>query len=74
MKIDNVNSCESHFWYVPIDNGEETICFSDKTYWRVKYRYISDPLNVTSNSQVVVANSDTWDTKPISNEKFSLSD
>jgi hypothetical protein len=41
---DNADGCGS-FWTEPIDNTDETRGLSAKTSWRVKGKYISEPLN-----------------------------
>jgi hypothetical protein len=41
---DNADGCGS-FWTEPIDNTDETRGLSAKTSWRVKGKYVSEPLN-----------------------------
>lgn len=59
VKTDNDASCENHFWYLPIDNSDEAIGICTKTYWRVKSRYMSEPLNAISREKVLLINSIT---------------
>nr|KAJ0211572.1 hypothetical protein LSAT_V11C400222650 [Lactuca sativa] len=45
---DNAEGCEDYFWSAPIDNADETVGVSDKTTWRVKGRYLLEPINKPS--------------------------
>ncbi|KAL7609655.1 hypothetical protein Lser_V15G12997 [Lactuca serriola] len=49
---DNAEGCEDYFWSAPIDNADETVGLSDKTTWRVKGRYIPDPINKPSSFDI----------------------
>lgn len=40
VKTNNFNCCDDYFWFVPIDNCDETKCLSEKKSWKVKGRYI----------------------------------
>ncbi|XP_023745845.1 uncharacterized protein LOC111894012 [Lactuca sativa] len=42
---DNASGCDDHFWSAPIDNADETVSLSKRTSWRVKGRYVVEPLN-----------------------------
>ena len=42
---DNAGGCDEFFWSAPIDNADETKRLSQKTSWRVKGRYLPEPLN-----------------------------
>lgn len=64
-KIDKTKCCDNHFRSVPIDNGDEIVGLSEKTWWRVKGRYISCILNVKSSSQVKLGNSNKGTSKSI---------
>lgn len=50
---DNVNSCDDHFLTKLIDNSKETNGLSNSTSWKIKRRYISEPLNVVNGSPKV---------------------
>lgn len=41
---DNADGCEEHFCSALIDNVDETVGLSEKTSWRVKGRYVAEPL------------------------------
>ncbi|XP_052623160.1 uncharacterized protein LOC128128385 [Lactuca sativa] len=41
----NVYGYDEFFWSAPIDNVDETKGLSQKTSWRVKGRYVAEPLN-----------------------------
>lgn len=64
VKTDNAKSSDNHFVSILIDNGDETICISEKTSWRVKGRYIPGVLNVESSSQFELGNSNEGTLKP----------
>lgn len=59
VKTDNDNSFKNYFWYVPINNGEETIGLLEKTTRIVNNIYIYEPLKVASTYQVVLESYDT---------------
>ena len=42
---DNKDGCDEYFWSAPIDNTDETVGLSERNSWRVKGRYIVEPLN-----------------------------
>ena len=46
---DNADGCEEYFWLAPIDNANETVGLSERTSWRVKGRYVAEPLNKPSS-------------------------
>ncbi|XP_052623142.1 uncharacterized protein LOC128128382 [Lactuca sativa] len=46
---DNAKGCDNYFWYTPIDNADETVGLSEQTSWRVKGRYVADPINKPSS-------------------------
>nr|KAJ0200527.1 hypothetical protein LSAT_V11C600321740 [Lactuca sativa] len=46
---DNAEGCEDYFWCAPFDNADETVGLSEKTTWRVKGRYIPEPINKPSS-------------------------
>ncbi|XP_052627093.1 uncharacterized protein LOC128133623 [Lactuca sativa] len=50
VEKDNAEGCEDFFWSAPIDNADETIGLSEQTSWRVKGRYVAEPLNKPSSS------------------------
>ncbi|KAL7591015.1 hypothetical protein Lser_V15G34603 [Lactuca serriola] len=45
--VDNENKdgCDDLFWSAPIDNANETVGLSERTSWKVKGRYMAEPLN-----------------------------
>ncbi|XP_023738669.1 uncharacterized protein LOC111886644 [Lactuca sativa] len=45
VKEDNADGCDEFFRSAPIDNADETEGPSQKTSWRVKGRYVAEPLN-----------------------------
>nr|KAJ0227889.1 hypothetical protein LSAT_V11C100037270 [Lactuca sativa] len=49
---DNAEGCEDYFWSAPIDNADETVGLSEKTTWRVKGRYIPEPINKPSSFDI----------------------
>nr|KAJ0219002.1 hypothetical protein LSAT_V11C300151690 [Lactuca sativa] len=49
---DNAEGCEDYFWSAPIDNADETVGLSEKTTWRVKGRYIPEPINKPSSFNI----------------------
>ncbi|XP_052627571.1 uncharacterized protein LOC128134144 [Lactuca sativa] len=49
---DNDEGCEDYFWSAPIDNADETVGLSEKTTWRVKGRYIPEPINKPSSFDI----------------------
>nr|KAJ0214865.1 hypothetical protein LSAT_V11C300139970 [Lactuca sativa] len=49
---DNAKGCEDYFWSAPIDNADETVGLSEKTTWRVKGRYIPEPINKPSSFDI----------------------
>lgn len=46
---DNAEGCDNYFWFAPIDNADETVGLSEHTSWRVKGRYVVEPINKPSN-------------------------
>nr|KAJ0190459.1 hypothetical protein LSAT_V11C800444910 [Lactuca sativa] len=49
---DNVEGCEDYFWSAPIDNADETVGLSNTTTWRVKGRYIPEPIKKPSSFDI----------------------
>nr|KAJ0193880.1 hypothetical protein LSAT_V11C800452020 [Lactuca sativa] len=49
---DNAEGCKDYFWSAPIDNADETVGLSEKTTWRVKGRYILEPINKPSSFDI----------------------
>ncbi|XP_023734201.1 uncharacterized protein LOC111882066 [Lactuca sativa] len=43
--MNNKDGCDEFFWSALIDNAEETKGLSERTSWRVKGRYVAEPLN-----------------------------
>ena len=46
---DNAEGCDDYFWSSPIDNADETVGLSEQTSWRVKGRYVVEPINKPSS-------------------------
>ena len=46
---ENAEGCDDYFWSAPIDNADETIGLSEQTSWRVKGRYVAEPINKPSS-------------------------
>ena len=49
---DNADGCDEFFWSAPIDNADETVGLSERTSWKVKGRYVAEPLNKPTNFDV----------------------
>ena len=50
VEKDNAEGCEEFFWSAPIDNADETVGLYEQTSWKVKGRYVVEPLNKPSSS------------------------
>ncbi|XP_052627050.1 uncharacterized protein LOC128133591 [Lactuca sativa] len=46
---DNVVDCDEYFWYDPIENADETKGLSERISWKVKGRYVAEPISKPSN-------------------------
>lgn len=42
---DNAEGCGDYFWSAPITNSDETVGLSERTSWRVRGRYVAEPIN-----------------------------
>ena len=49
---DNAGGCDDHFWSAPIDNADDNVGLSERTSWRVKGRYVAEPLNKPASFNV----------------------
>lgn len=49
VENDNVEGCNDYFWSAPIDNAYKTVGLSEQTSWRVKGRYVAEPINKPSS-------------------------
>lgn len=67
VKTNNDNSCDNYFWYAPIDNDDETKGLFEKTSWKVKGKYILEPLNDVMISHKVVEINEIQNVKCVSN-------
>ena len=61
VEANNANVCDEHFWSTPIDNADETVGLSEKTSWRVKGRYVAEPLNKVNTTYEKGSSSGTKD-------------
>ncbi|XP_023755002.1 uncharacterized protein LOC111903469 [Lactuca sativa] len=52
LNEDNDEGCDEFFWSAPIDNADETVGLSEITSWRVKGRYVAEPLNKPTHFDV----------------------
>lgn len=49
---ENAGDYDNYFWSAPINNTNETIGLSERTSWRVKGRYVAEPLNKPTSFDV----------------------
>ncbi|XP_052621986.1 uncharacterized protein LOC128127530 [Lactuca sativa] len=66
---DNTEGCDNYLWSAPIDNADETVGMSERTSWRVKGRYVVEPINKPSSFDKPSSNG----TKEIPNEPLKAS-